>query len=80
MRHGCGHGHYLLNPDLALKVGEEWLNIYDLLSLDKLAVQHRKREPWWRIDQNQRSAKILEHNKNLIKTQISDIQKNKFHN
>ena len=69
------HGHYLFNPDLALKVGEEWLNIYDLLSLDKLAVQHRKQEPWWRIDQNQRSAEILEHNKNHIKTQISVVQK-----
>ncbi|GAW87173.1 conserved hypothetical protein [Bathymodiolus platifrons methanotrophic gill symbiont] len=70
------HGHYLFNPNLALKVGEEWVNIYDLLSLDKLAVQHKKREKWWVSDMNERSAEILEHNKSVIKSQIDVVQKN----
>jgi len=66
-------GHYLFNPNLALKVGDEWLNVYDLLSIDKLATQHRKQEQWWRVDMNERSSEILEHNKNIIKSQISSI-------
>ena len=65
------HGHYLFNPNLALKVGEEWVNIYDLLSLDKLAVQHKQREKWWASDMNERSSEILEHNKKFIQSQVS---------
>ena len=68
------HGHYLFNPDLALKVEDEWVNVYDLLSIDKLANQHKKKEQWWRIDVNERSSEILEHNKSIIKEQISEIQ------
>lgn len=28
------HGHYILNPDLLLKLGDEWVNIYKLLDLE----------------------------------------------
>lgn len=66
---------YLFNPNLALKVDDEWVNIYDLLSIDKLAYQHEKKEAWWRVDMNERSTEVLEHNKKYIKSQISDIQK-----
>ncbi|GFO71849.1 hypothetical protein BJAS_P1624 [Bathymodiolus japonicus methanotrophic gill symbiont] len=69
-------GHYLFNPNLALKVGDEWVNIYDLLSLDKLAIQHEKQEDWWRIDMNERLADSLEHNKRYIKSQIKIVQAN----
>ena len=68
------HGHYLFNPDLALKVEDEWVNVYDLLSIDKLANQHKKKEKWWIVDLNERSSEILEHNKSIIKEQVSDIQ------
>ncbi|CAN5831840.1 ankyrin repeat domain-containing protein [soil metagenome] len=37
------HGHYVVNPKLAVRVGEEWRAIYDLLSLDALG--YRRREP-----------------------------------
>ncbi|SHE22464.1 ankyrin repeat domain-containing protein [methanotrophic endosymbiont of Bathymodiolus puteoserpentis (Logatchev)] len=73
-------GHYLFNPNLALKVNDEWVNIYDLLSIDKLAYQHEKKEDWWRVDMNERSAEVLEHNKDYIKKQISNIQKNNAKN
>jgi hypothetical protein len=29
------HGHYLFNPNLYLKIEDEWINVYDLLSFDK---------------------------------------------
>jgi hypothetical protein len=32
-----GHGHYLINPQLALRVEGEWRRIYELLSLERLA-------------------------------------------
>lgn len=35
-----GHGQYLINPRLALKIEGEWRNIYDLLCSDRLAA------PW----------------------------------
>jgi hypothetical protein len=73
-------GHYLFNPNLALKVNDEWVNIYDLLSIDKLAYQHEKKEDWWRVDMNERSAEVLEHNKDYIKKQISNIQKSNAKN
>ncbi len=34
------HGHYIMNPGLSLKVEDEWLNIYELLSFDMIAYQH----------------------------------------
>ncbi len=40
-------GAYIFNPNLALKVEGEWVNIYDLLSLEKLAPYHRQRQDWW---------------------------------
>ena len=38
-------GHYLFNPTLMLRVEGEWVNIYDLLHLDKLAYQPAKTRP-----------------------------------
>lgn len=68
-------GHYLFNPNLALKVDDEWVNIYDLLSIDKLAPQHRKNEDWYGFDVNQHLADSLEKNKKNLKSQISVVQK-----
>lgn len=36
------HGHYIINPRLAVRVGGEWRNIYDLLSLDHLGYSYRE--------------------------------------
>jgi hypothetical protein len=30
------HGHYVLDPQLAIRIGEAWRDVYDLLSLDAL--------------------------------------------
>lgn len=40
-------GQYLFNPTLMLKIDEEWVNIYDLLRLDKLAFLPRKPPSNW---------------------------------
>ena len=63
-------GSYLFNPSLSIKVEGEWVNIYDLLSIDKLAHRHREQEKWWYSDLNERAAHSLAKNKALIKKQL----------
>ena len=40
------HGAYIFNPNLSIKVEGEWLNIYDLLSIDRLAPSHHGKDSW----------------------------------
>ena len=63
-------GSYLFNPNLSIKVEGEWVNIYELMSIDKLALRHKQQQQWWHIDVNEHLAKVLEHNKTLIKKQL----------
>ena len=37
-------GAYIFNPGLALKVEEEWINIYDLLTIDRLGPQYQDQQ------------------------------------
>jgi ankyrin repeat protein/UvrD-like helicase family protein len=67
IKRGC----YLFNPDLSIKVEGEWINIYDLLAIDKLAHQHQRQQDWWHVDINEVSAKLLARNKAVIKEQIA---------
>lgn len=41
------HGHYIINPELSLRVEGEWHNIYQLLSLDMIAYKHEDQEDYW---------------------------------
>ncbi|MFY9260047.1 MAG: UvrD-helicase domain-containing protein [Gallionella sp.] len=51
-------GNYLFNPSLALKVGEDWVNIYDLLSLDKLAFPFESNNPRWNAYRTEQTARV----------------------
>ena len=68
------HGAYIFNPKLAIKVEGEWVNIYDLLSIDKLAPKHQAKEDWWRIDYNDQKEKYMEFNKTKLKRWIKENQ------
>jgi hypothetical protein len=46
-------GAYIFNPNLAFRVEGEWVNIYDLLSIDRLAPRHDVKEDWWHRDFNE---------------------------
>ncbi len=35
------HGHYIINPRLSLRVEGEWRNVYELLSLDMIGIEHQ---------------------------------------
>ncbi len=64
-------GYYLFNPDLSVKVEGEWINIYDLLSLDKLTFSHKHDDRWWLEEGNERAEEIMEYNKKLFKEKIA---------
>jgi hypothetical protein len=40
-------GHYIFNPTLMLLVENNWVNIYDLLKIDKLAYRPENMTTWW---------------------------------
>jgi hypothetical protein len=61
------HGHYLINPELAVWVEGEWRNIYDLLSLDALGYRRRERHPFYTFDPNPRMQYQLDQFKTLVK-------------
>lgn len=67
-------GSYLFNPSLSIKIEGEWINIYDLLSIDKLAHMHKQQQKWWYSDLNKHAAEVLEHNKAIIKALLAQKQ------
>jgi hypothetical protein len=67
-------GAYILNPTLAIKVEDEWVNIYDLLSIDRLAPQYRVKEDWWHQDYNERAEQHMARNKALLKQLVAERQ------
>jgi UvrD/REP helicase N-terminal domain len=61
------HGHYLINPQLAVWIEGEWRNIYDLLSLDALGYRRREMRDFYPFDPNARLQYQLDQFKTLVK-------------
>ena len=59
---------------LSIKVADEWINIYDLFSLDKLAIAHEQKKDWWFFDINENQQERLAKYTAQIKTQIEQIR------
>lgn len=53
-------GNYIINPNLSVRVGEGWRNIYDLLSLDLLGHKYRQDTGYYYSDPNEWMEKNLE--------------------
>ena len=53
-------GNYIINPGLSIRVGERWLNIYELLSLDLLGYTYRDTHGYSYYDPNEWMEKNLE--------------------
>jgi hypothetical protein len=68
-------GAYILNPTLALKVEGEWVNIYDLLSIDKIAPQYRDKQDWWHTDFNVYAENNMANSKALLRQLIVEKQR-----
>jgi hypothetical protein len=67
-------GAYIFNPKLALKVEGEWINIYDLLSIDRLAPHYEDRQVWWYHDFNAHAEERMAIGKKLLKQLIAEQQ------
>jgi AAA domain len=65
------HGHYIINPQLAVWVEGAWRNIYDVLSLDALGYRRQDRRDWYDFDPHERMQYQLQHFKTLI-TQLQE--------
>ena len=61
------HGHYIINPKLAVWVEGVWRPIYELLSLDALGYRRHDRYEWYAFDPHERMQGQLQHFKTLIK-------------
>src|SRR5215813_5833713 len=61
------HGHYIINPKLAVWVEGAWRPIYELLSLDALGYRRQERYEWYAFDPHERMQGQLQHFKTLIK-------------
>ncbi|MDI1292899.1 MAG: ankyrin repeat domain-containing protein [Methylobacter sp.] len=66
------HGAYIFNPRLALKVEDEWVNIYDLLAIDKLAPYYEAKQDQWFHDFNEYAERKMTLYKNVFKQLIAD--------
>jgi hypothetical protein len=60
------HGHYIINPELAVWVEGEWRNIYDLLSLDALGSRRRETPNFYHVDLNAYMQRQLDQFKVLV--------------
>jgi hypothetical protein len=64
------HGHYIINPQLAVWVEGAWRNIYEVLSLDALGYRRQDRRAWYAFDPHER----MQHQLQLFKTMIKQLQ------
>lgn len=68
------HGHYLFNPTLMLRVEGEWVNIYDLLRLDKLACSPANAHDWRDSHGQESWDHWLDTGRNHIKQQLQQVR------
>ncbi len=64
--HRIKHGHYIINPKLAVWVEGEWRNIYDLLSLDALGFRRQAMHAFYSFDPNQFLQRDLQQFKTVV--------------
>ena len=65
-------GAYVFNPGLAIKVEGEWVNIYDLLAVDRLASKYPASQDWWRENYNELAEKEMDAIKSYFKQLLAE--------
>ncbi len=66
-------GYYIFNPNLAIKVEDEWVNIYDLLNIDRIAALYISgKELWFDVDAlNESEERLMQKCKNDLQKIIA---------
>jgi hypothetical protein len=65
-------GHYIINPQLAMRVEGEWRNIYELLSLDLIGYRRVETDRYFQFDSNQRKEQQLQAFRALVRRLQTD--------
>ncbi len=67
-------GYYLFNPQMKLKIADQWVNIYDLLSLDKLTYRPpAENMAWWARETQEEYDIILAKTCEQLKGQFAAL-------
>ncbi|NKC10752.1 MAG: hypothetical protein GKR94_00660 [Gammaproteobacteria bacterium] len=61
-------GHYIVNPELSLRVDDEWQNIYDLLQVDMVSFTYTQPTRSYYSDTNEHFASQILAFKNYLQT------------
>jgi hypothetical protein len=67
-------GHYVFNPSLMILVENQWLNIYDLLKLDKLAYQSDHKILWWDNHRQDYMDKLLADGRAFLHQELQKVR------
>lgn len=78
-------GAYIFNPNFAIKVEDEWVNIYDLLLIDRLAIDrltphYENKQDGWIANVNERRTQLMEQCKQQLKQLIAEKQSSQGEN
>ncbi len=65
-------GHYIINPQLAVRVEGEWRNIYQLLSLDLIGYRRVETDRYFQFDSNQGKEQQLQAFRALVRRLQTD--------
>ncbi|MDO9139446.1 MAG: ankyrin repeat domain-containing protein, partial [Methylobacter sp.] len=65
-------GAYILNPNLAIKVEDEWVNIYDLLVIDRLTPQEEAFSSEFLANYNELARALATPSKDVLKKLIAE--------
>jgi hypothetical protein len=68
------HGHYLFSPGLSLKIGGEWLAVYDLVSIERLACKPMVEKDWWYEDYNARQEQRMAVQKDRLAQWLDSVK------
>jgi hypothetical protein len=67
-------GAYIINPKLMIKIEEEWINIYDLLAIDRLAPYYKVKQESWHNQFNEYVENGMIECKKLLKQLVAEKQ------
>ncbi len=68
-------GNYLFNPTLMLQVEDQWVNIYDLLKLEKLTYLPVPNLPWWKpLTGQAQLEQDLANGLHYLQTQLRELR------
>ncbi|MBJ6610179.1 MAG: AAA family ATPase [Candidatus Thiothrix moscowensis] len=67
-------GYYLFNPTLMLRIQGEWLNVYNLLDIDRLVYLPANTPAWWDNREQAFYDDVLNRGREQVKNQLQQVR------